>query len=608
VGYAGNRQATPILLDGLSRLEYRGYDSAGIAVLNGGQAQIKRTEGKLKKLADLVNAHPPEGMTGIGHTRWATHGRPSENNAHPHRYQGITIVHNGIIENYAELRESLAAKGHQFSSETDSEIFAHLVYAEKGSRRSTLEALRRALSRVRGSYALVLLDEAQPDRLFAARSGSPLVVGLGSGESFVASDVPALLPYTQDVLYLEEGDVAVVDASGVKVEDSKGRAVARKPKKITWTLAMAQKEGFKHFMLKEIFEQPRALGDTLLGRLSHHKAQVELPEVKELFKKKADLEKFDKIYVIACGTSWHAALVSKFSLEACLKAMVQVEQASEFRYRNPIVDARTLVVAISQSGETADTLFAVKAAKKQGAKILGISNVVDSSLARESHAILYTHTGPEIGVAATKTFTAQILVLLLLALYLGQIKGSLKKAQAQELVKHILEIPSCLEEMLKQAPQIRELALKHTDSDDCLFIGRGPQFPIALEGALKLKEISYLHAEGYPAGELKHGPIALIDQGSPVVAIALQDGYYEKMLSNIQEVLSREASVIALATAGDRRIAETVQDVVYLPALHPWVMPILSAVPLQLLAYYLADQRGHDVDQPRNLAKSVTVE
>ncbi len=595
-------------MDGLSRLENRGYDSAGIAVLNGQKIQIQRVEGKLGNLIDRVRVRPPKGNTGIGHTRWATHGRPSESNAHPHHYEGITIVHNGIIENFAELKEELRQKGHKFSSETDSEVFAHLVSAEKGSKRSTLEALRRALAKIRGSYALVLTHDDEAGRVYAARHGSPLVVGLGEGENFLASDVPALLPYTKRVLYLEDGEVAVVDPKQVEVQDKNGQKVKREAKTITWTLAMAQKEGYKHFMLKEIFEQPRALADTLLGHLSHNKSQVEMPELKDLFSKKESLKKIERIYVIACGTSWHAALVGKFALETSLGSLVTVEQASEFRYREPILDKRTLVIAISQSGETADTLFAIKNAKEQGAKILSITNVLESSLARESDAVIYTHTGPEIGVAATKTFSAQILILLLLALYLGRLKGTLKKSLEQEILKQLIALPGLAEALLKGAEGIREIALKYTYADDCLFIGRGPQYPIALEGALKLKEISYLHAEGYPAGELKHGPIALIDQGSPVVAIALKDSYYEKMVSNIQEVLTRQASVIALATEGDAKMAERVNDVIELPALHPWVMPILSAIPMQLIAYYIADHRGHDVDQPRNLAKSVTVE
>lgn len=608
VGYIGDKPAAEILLDGLSRLEYRGYDSAGIAVVAGDRLQILRSQGKLAKLRELVQAKGPEGSLGIGHTRWATHGRPSEANAHPHRYGKVTVVHNGIIENFTELREALLKKGHHFSSETDTEIIAHLIDEELGPRTPTLQAFRKALHRLRGSFAVAMLCEGEPGTLYAARSGSPLVLGLGEGENYVASDVPALLPYTKRVVFLEDGEVAVLDRKGVQVHDLSGKAVRREAKTITWTLAMAEKAGYKHFMLKEIFEQPRALADTLRGHLDLVKSNVYGDGAAELFKSKAEIEKVDKIYLVACGTSWHAALVGKYFLERDLKTLVMVEQASEFRYRDPILDKRSLVVAISQSGETADTLTAIRNAKAKGAKVLAITNVVDSSIARESDAVLYTYTGPEIGVAATKTFTAQIVTLHLVGLLLGRKKGTFKKEEAEAFLHELLEVPGKIEEVLKQSEAIRELALKYAHSADCLFIGRGPQFPIALEGALKLKEISYLHAEGYPAGELKHGPIALIDHGSPVVAIALKDEYYEKMASNIQEVLSRQAAVLVLATEGDKKIRELTGDVIYLPKAHPLLTPILSAVPLQLFAYYIADHRGHDVDQPRNLAKSVTVE
>ncbi|KAB2838371.1 glutamine--fructose-6-phosphate transaminase (isomerizing), partial [bacterium] len=499
-------------------------------------------------------------------------------------------------------------KGHHFSSETDTEIIAHLIDEELGPRTPTLQAFRKALHRLRGSFAVAMLCEGEPGTLYAARSGSPLVLGLGEGENYVASDVPALLPYTKRVVFLEDGEVAVLDRKGVQVHDLSGKAVRREAKTITWTLAMAEKAGYKHFMLKEIFEQPRALADTLRGHLDLVKSNVYGDGAAELFKSKAEIEKVDKIYLVACGTSWHAALVGKYFLERDLKTLVMVEQASEFRYRDPILDKRSLVVAISQSGETADTLTAIRNAKAKGAKVLAITNVVDSSIARESDAVLYTYTGPEIGVAATKTFTAQIVTLHLVGLLLGRKKGTFKKEEAEAFLHELLEVPGKIEEVLKQSEAIRELALKYAHSADCLFIGRGPQFPIALEGALKLKEISYLHAEGYPAGELKHGPIALIDHGSPVVAIALKDEYYEKMASNIQEVLSRQAAVLVLATEGDKKIRELTGDVIYLPKAHPLLPPILSAVPLQLFAYYIADHRGHDVDQPRNLAKSVTVE
>lgn len=608
VGYIGQKSAPEILLDGLSRLEYRGYDSAGIAVLNDGHTVIHRAEGKLQNLREKIASHPPIGRIGIGHTRWATHGRPSESNAHPHHYGSITVVHNGIIENYAELREALIKKGHKFSSETDSEILAHLVAEELGPRTTTIIALRKALQKVRGSYAVALLNEKEPDRLFAARQGSPLVLGLGKNENFVASDVPALLPYTKEVIFLEDGDLASLGDDGVILQDLQGKTVTRSPRTITWTLAMAEKAGFKHFMLKEIFEQPRALADTIRVYLKQSHSAVQIPDLENLFKSKSDLEAIDKVYLVACGTSWHAALVVRNFLESAFETLVQVEQASEFRYRHPILDKNTLVVAISQSGETADTLVAVKNVRKKGAKVVSVTNVVDSSLARESDGVLYTHAGPEIGVAATKTFTAQIAALILLALWLGAKKGTLPKEEAKKILRELTAAPQKIEEFLKSAEGIRELALKYAYSDDCLFIGRGSQFPIALEGALKLKEISYLHAEGYSAGELKHGPIALIDQGSPVIAIALQDEYYEKMLSNIQEVLSRQAAVIALVTQGNETVRHLVGETIELPAMHPVVMPLMSVIPLQLMAYYIADHKGHDVDQPRNLAKSVTVE
>ncbi|HKX11742.1 MAG TPA: glutamine--fructose-6-phosphate transaminase (isomerizing) [bacterium] len=608
VGYIGEKRAAEILLDGLSRLEYRGYDSAGIAIVAGGRFEILRAEGKLSVLRALVQKKQPEGTLGIGHTRWATHGRPSEANAHPHRFGDITLVHNGIIENYSELREGLIKKGHHFSSETDSEIVAHLVAEESGPRTPTLTAFKKALHRLKGSFAIAMLHEKEPDKLYAARSGSPLVLGIGEGESFLASDVPALLPYTKKVIFLEDGELAVLGRNSHEIQTLEGKPVQREPRIITWTLAMAEKAGYKHFMLKEIFEQPRALADTLRGHLDLAKSAVYGDGVAELFKSKADLEKISSIYLVACGTSWHAALTAKYFFEKDVGVLTMVEQASEFRYRDPILDKNSLVIGISQSGETADTLVAIRNAKAKGAKVLAISNVVESTLARESDAVLYTYTGPEIGVAATKTFTAQIAVLQLAAIFLGRKKGKLKQEEAEKKLHGLLEVPGKIEEVLKHADRIREIALKHAYSDDCLYIGRGPQYPIALEGALKLKEISYLHAEGYPAGELKHGPIALIDQGSPVVAIALNDEYYDKMLSNIQEVLSRQASVVAIASEGDTKIAEVAGDVIFLPKLEPYLMPMLSAVPMQLLAYYIADHRGHDVDQPRNLAKSVTVE
>jgi glucosamine--fructose-6-phosphate aminotransferase (isomerizing) len=609
VGYIGKQEAKDILLDGLTRLEYRGYDSAGIALASSGQTHLRRAEGKLKNLQALVAKNAlPSAHLGIGHTRWATHGRPSENNAHPHHYQSITVVHNGIIENYLTLRADLKKKGHEFSSETDSEILAHLVAEACAISPLNLPLLRQALKPIQGSYAIALMDHRDPAKLFIARRGSPLVMGFGNGEQFAASDVPALLPYTREVQFLEDGQIGYMDSRGVTLEDLNGKAVTVKPRTITWNLAMAEKGGYKHFMLKEIFEQGRALTDTLRGHLEISHTGICLPELEKLFLQKGDLKKINKIYLVACGTSWHAALSARYFLESMSGIAVDVEQASEFRYRDPVVDEKSLVVAVSQSGETADTLEAVRLAKQKGAKVLTICNVVDSTLARESHAVLYTHAGPEIAVAATKTFVCQLAALQLLALWLGQEMGRVERGEIQRLLGELLSVPQKVDEVLKTADTIQQIALKYAHADHCLFMGRGPEFPIALEGALKLKEISYLHAEGYSAGELKHGPIALIDHGTPVVSLIMKNRYYDKMISNIQEVLSRQAQVIAIAESGDARIKELVPEIFWIPPADPFVTPILAAVPLQLFAYYIADHKGHDVDQPRNLAKSVTVE
>lgn len=609
VGYIGDKEAKGILLDGLTRLEYRGYDSAGIAIAVPGETHLRRAEGKLQLLKDLVAKNElPVAHLGVGHTRWATHGRPSESNAHPHHYQSITIVHNGIIENYLKLRDELRNRGHHFSSETDSEILAHLISQNLNNGKNTLQAFKDALKKVSGSYAIAMINDLEPGKLYVARSGSPLVVGYGQGENFVASDIPALLPYTKEINFLEDGEVGVLDANEVLLESLSGGTVERKPKTIHWNLAMAEKGGYKHFMLKEIFEQPRALADTVRGHLQMSEPDVSLPELEKLFAHKGELERLDKIYLVACGTSWHAAQVARYYLEPWSRVLVQVDQASEFRYRNPLLDENTLVIAISQSGETADTLTAVRNAKERGAKVLTICNVVDSSLARESHGVLYTHAGPEIGVAATKTFTCQLAALQLLSLWFGVHRGGLDAKFVEEFRQALMEIPNQVKEILQGAKDIQEMALKFAHQDHCLFMGRGPQFPIALEGALKLKEISYLHAEGYSAGELKHGPIALIDRGSPLVALAPQDQYYEKMVSNIQEVLSRQASVLAVLNPGETQISGMVAESIFVPKTHPALEPILTVVPLQLFSYYIADHMGHDVDQPRNLAKSVTVE
>ncbi|MFO1520300.1 MAG: glutamine--fructose-6-phosphate transaminase (isomerizing) [bacterium] len=605
VGYIGDKEASEVILDGLTRLEYRGYDSAGIAVLNGNGPQIRRAEGKLARLKDLVKKEPVPGEVGIGHTRWATHGRPSETNAHPHRAGKITVVHNGIIENYLELRHALTAEGRRFQSDTDTEIVAHLIDEDIKEGATPLAAFKDSLKKIRGSYSLVVLNEDEPDCLYAARYQSPLVIGVGEGENFVASDVPALLPYTRKVIFLDDGDQAKVGREEIQIWDAKGKKVERPVKEIQWSLSQAEKGGYKHFMQKEIFEIPRAFIDTLRGRVTKTTGAFNLNGAEKLFKKNLQ---FNKIYIVACGTSYHAALLGKFYLEEFAKIPVIVDVASEFRYRKPILDSKTLLIAISQSGETADTLVAVKNARAQKAVVCSICNVVDSSIARESDGVLYTHAGPEIGVAATKTFVAQMEAILLIALYLGRWVGTLDKKESIALIEELLALPGKMEAVLHQQDAIRQIALKFEKATQFLFIGRGLEFPIALEGALKLKEISYIHSEGYSAGELKHGPIAMIDQGTPVVAISPRDESYEKMASNIQEVLSRGACLLAIGTEGDKDLAEKADEAIFVPKTLPIFYPLLTVIPLQLLAYEIANFKGNDVDQPRNLAKSVTVE
>jgi glucosamine--fructose-6-phosphate aminotransferase (isomerizing) len=607
VGYIGHQNATEILLDGLRRLEYRGYDSAGVAILGKGEINIVRAEGKLQALEKKIRQKLPRGTIGIGHTRWATHGRPSETNAHPHKAGPVVLVHNGIIENHLKLRAYLVKKGHTIKSETDTELVCHLIQQRMYDGLSMPEAFRKALSEIEGSYALVVLNQKEPDRLYIARRGSPLVVGLGEGENFVASDVPAVLPYTRKVLFLEDGDFGILTRAGLELRDAEGKPVRRPTRQITWSQAMAEKGGYKHFMLKEIFEQPRSVADTLTGRIAENRQRILLNGAETLFGKNGSFP-FDKVYIVACGTSYHAGLVGKYLIEEMARLPVMVDQASEFRYRNPIVDRRTLVVAISQSGETADTLAAVGDMKKQGARILSICNVIDSSLARISHQTLYTHAGPEIGVASTKAFTTQLVALMLLAFHLGRVRRTLAPAVAKEALEALVRVPEQVERLLKNHAEVERLAKKYADCPNFLYFGRGVNFPIALEGALKLKEISYIHAEGYPAGEMKHGPIALIDSGMPVVVLAPQDKTYEKVLSNIEEVKARGAHVIAIGTQGDKHLAEKSEYFITIPKAPWYITPLLTAIPLQLLAYYIADHKGTDVDQPRNLAKSVTVE
>jgi glucosamine--fructose-6-phosphate aminotransferase (isomerizing) len=605
VGYIGSRETARVLIDGLRRLEYRGYDSAGIAVFHRGKVEIRRKEGKLTKLEELIGKETFDGKVGIGHTRWATHGRPSDENAHPHKAGKVAVVHNGIIENYLPLKEILKGKGHVFTSETDTEIISHLIDEFIHEGYSSLEAVRIALDKINGSYALGILFEGEEDHLIAARKESPLVIGLGKEEYFIASDVPPVLPYTRDFIFMEDGEIALLSSEGVKVVDIKGKEVSKEPKRINWNPLMAEKGGYKHFMLKEIFEQPRAAIDTIRGRLSEEKGDAVLGDVH--FDPKF-LKKIQRINLIACGTSYHAALVGKFLIEDFCRIPVEVDIGSEFRYRNPIIKEDHLLVAISQSGETADTLAALREAKRKKAKTLAICNVVESSLAREADHVIYTHAGPEIGVASTKTFVTQLVVLFLLALRIGRELGVLSSEEGKTLIEELVRVPHLMEEILKTSHQVTKIARKYLHARDFLYLGRGINYPIALEGALKLKEISYVHAEGYPAGEMKHGPIALIDREMPVVVLATKNDVYEKVISNIEEVKAREGKIIALASPSDQEIVKKVDDVITIPEIHPSLTPILLTIPLQLLAYYMADFKGTDVDQPRNLAKSVTVE
>jgi glucosamine--fructose-6-phosphate aminotransferase (isomerizing) len=605
VGYVGPKETAKVLIDGLKRLEYRGYDSAGIAVFHRGKVEIRRKEGKLAKLEELIGGETFNGKVGIGHTRWATHGRPSDENAHPHKAGQVAVVHNGIIENYLSLKEILKSKGHVFTSETDTEIISHLIdeFIQEG--KSSLEAVRIALDKIKGSYALGILFEGDEKCLMAARKESPLVIGLGKEEYFIASDIPPILPYTQDFIFMEDGEVAVLSFKGVRVFDAKGKEVSKEPKRVNWNPLLAEKGGYKHFMLKEIFEQPRALIDTIRGRLSEEKGDAVLEDVHF---DPTFLKKMRRVSLIACGTSYHAALVGKFLVEEFCRIPVEADIGSEFRYRNPIVGEDDLLVAISQSGETADTLAALREAKRKGAMTLAICNVVESSLAREADHVIYTHAGPEIGVASTKTFATQLVILFLLSLRVGRELGLLSSEKGKVLIEELVRVPHLMEEILKSSNQVAKIARKYLHARDFLYLGRGINYPIALEGALKLKEISYVHAEGYPAGEMKHGPIALIDREMPVVVLATQNDVYEKVLSNIEEVKAREGKVIALASPSDREIVKKVDDVIFIPETIPSLTPILLTIPLQLLAYYMADFKGTDVDQPRNLAKSVTVE
>ncbi len=606
IGYVGQRNAVPLLIDGLKRLEYRGYDSAGIAIIGDGNGiTVERNEGKLQALEDLIDGKNLHATTGIGHTRWATHGRPSIPNAHPHKVGRIALVHNGIIENYLSLRDALTTQGRTMESETDTEVIAHLIDSHMQEGMGVEDALRRALTEVEGAYALGVVCEDTPGVVYSAKKSCPLVLGLGEGENFIASDIPAILQQTRKVIYLHDGEVAIITADKVTISTVDGHTVSHQPETISWNPVMAEKAGYKHFMLKEIHEQPTAITDTILGCITPERDGVVLPE---LGLSDDDLGALSKINIVACGTSWHAALVGKYMLEAMVRIPVEVDIASEYRYRDPIIDANHLVILITQSGETADTLAAMQEAQNKGAKVLTICNVVGSSAARRSEGVLYTHAGPEIGVASTKAFTTQLVALYLFSMHLSRIRNTLDATQRKEMVSDLTRLPRLVERLLGHEPMIQVMAKRYFRYSDFLFLGRGAQFPIALEGALKLKEISYIHAEAYAAGEMKHGPIALIDENMPVVCIAPPDRLYDKVHSNAMEVKARDGIVIAMVGEGDTDITSRVDDVIVVPPTNEFLAPVLYTIPLQFLSYHIAVLRGCDVDQPRNLAKSVTVE
>ena len=605
VGYVGNQDAVPILIDGLAKLEYRGYDSSGVAVMQGDRIAVRRSVGKLVNLQNSLKEKELKGTIGIGHTRWATHGKPSEQNAHPHRSKGCALVHNGIIENYQPLKQQLEKDGYKFESETDTEVVAHLIDKHLQQGQGLADAVRSATKDVRGSYALAVISEQEPGTLIAARSGCPLVVGRTKHASYVASDVMAMLAHTREVTYLEEGDVAVVTQDHVHLTDAEGHAVSRNPSKITWDASAVEKSGYPHFMLKEIHEQPQTILDTMRGRYSYETGEADLTDIGLTPKEFAAVE---RIWIVGCGTSWHAGLVGKYLLEEMVRTTVQVDIGSEFRYRDPLVGKNDLCITISQSGETADTLAAAREAKEKGARVVSIVNVVGSTLARESDGVLYTHCGPEIGVASTKAFTAQLTALYLLALHLARVRNVMKVADGKAWLDRLVRLPALVERVLGHEAEIIAIAKRYYKKRNFLFLGRGINYPIALEGSLKLKEISYIHAEGYAAGEMKHGPIALIDKDMPVVVLVPRDRLYEKTVSNLMEVKARRAPVIAFVAEGERELCKIADAVFTIPDTHPLISPILFTIPLQLMAYHIAALRGADVDQPRNLAKSVTVE
>ena len=616
VGYVGNKQVVPLIIDGLRKLEYRGYDSAGIAVVNDGHdLEIRRAEGKLRNLEETIRLSPIDGTYGIGHTRWATHGRPTEENAHPHRdcTGRVVVVHNGIIENYLQLKERLRKTDHRFVTETDTEIIAHLIEEYLKQDQTFEQAVRSTVGELRGIFALAIINADEPDTIIAVRQGPPVVIGLGDREFFVASDIPPILQHTRDVFFLGDGEIAIINKDAVRVIDFEGNSVQPSIQRITWDPIMAEKGGFKHFMLKEIYEQPRSVRDTVQGRISLDSGHVFLDEMANITE--ADFKRFTSIKIAACGTSWHAGLAGKYMIEQLARIPVDVDYASEFRYRNPVMSETDLLLVISQSGETADTIAALREAKELGAKALAICNVQGSMIVREADGTILTHAGPEIGVASTKAFTGQMIALYLLGLYLGQLRGALSPEEAMFHAQELAELPVKLEHLLNESDGIEELAKEFFRSTDFLYLGRGINFPVALEGALKLKEISYIHAEGYPAGEMKHGPNALIDERLPVLFINTREESnraselrYEKTHSNIVEVKAREGIVISVLTEGDSMSSMVSDHVIEIPQASDLLSPILSIIPLQLLAYHIAVRRGCDVDQPRNLAKSVTVE
>lgn len=607
VAYIGQRQAYPVILKGLKRLEYRGYDSAGVAILNHG-LHIYKKKGKVAGLEESLMGKDLQGHTGIGHTRWATHGAPSDRNAHPHTSgdSRLAVVHNGIIENYAQIRKELINKGHEFKSETDTEVLIHFIEEIRKQNDCPLEeAVRIALKRIVGAYVIVIIDQENPDTLIAARKGSPLVIGIGKGEHFLASDASPIVEYTKEVVFVNDYEVAIIKADELILKNISNEIQTPYVQKLDIELAAIEKGGYDHFMLKEIFEQPQTIFDSLRGRLDAREGLLTLGGLREYMDA---FKQANRIIMVACGTSWHAGLVAEYMFEELTRIPVEVEYASEFRYRNPVVNEGDIIIAISQSGETADTIVAIESAKKQGAIIFGICNVVGSSISRISDAGAYTHAGPEIGVASTKAFTAQLAVLCLIALKIGHEKGCMDQKRYLQLLNELEAVPEKVEEALLLNEQIEKIAEKYKEANDFLYLGRGYNFPVALEGALKLKEISYIHAEGYPAAEMKHGPIALVDEDLPVVFVATRDVYYEKIVSNIQEVKARKGKVIAVVTEGEKNIAEMADDIIEVPAADELIAPLINVIPLQLLAYHVGVLKGLDVDKPRNLAKSVTVE